>query len=87
MEKQRLIDANALKVDYEDWCPITGRHFVYISIAQIDSAPTVKSKKPRRGKWETVDCDFHKCSRCGRIHEDASPFCPQCGSLMKNPKK
>lgn len=68
----RLIDADALKIDYIVPSTTTGTPcYLYISKEQIDCAPTIEAE-PKRGRWvddaDIIDASFdlhkYRCSNC-----------------------
>ncbi len=79
----RLIDANLLEpdADYDD-----GDYWA-VSMAQIQSAPTIEERK--KGKWSIKNGElafWDVCSECGRMVLHKAPFynfCPNCGADMR----
>ena len=79
----RLIDADALKASYI--VPGTTTNslcHLYVSLKDINNAPTIEAEPVRRGRWEytginTYDLSYggtayeptYRCSACGHIHE------------------
>lgn len=82
----RLIDADALHVDYIVPTTTTGTAcWGYVSMQQINSAPTIEAVLERKAKWIHYEGDFdydYKCSNCGCAVWDNSDFCPNCGASM-----
>lgn len=90
----RLIDADALKIDYIVPSTTTGTPcYLYISKEQIDCAPTIEAEPVHRGRWlETPEEDnvvSGICSVCGweaEYYADdvaGMPYCPNCGAKME----
>ena len=86
----RLIDADALKVDYIVGSTTTNTEcYRYVSLKQIVNAPTADVVERKKGKWETTRPDapmfgFYYCSLCGRKRTSPQDhFCPNCGADMR----
>ena len=78
----RLIDADLLEpdADYDD-----GEYWA-VSMAQIQSAPTVTPER-KRGEWIFIG-DGYKCSKCRSVYSwwadsQTSNFCQNCGAEMR----
>lgn len=88
----RLIDADALHVDYIFPTTTTGTTcYRYVSMQQINSAPTIDAVQERKGRWisnpygNTQIVNWH-CSKCGWITimpHDVYNYCPHCGAHME----
>ena len=79
----RLINADLLEpdADYDD-----GEYWA-VSMAQIQSAPTIEPKR-KRGRWEIyiismLDGEGCRCSECGFEGASYWEFCPYCGAEMQ----
>lgn len=89
----RLIDADALKIDFYDEYETEDDAYAYgyVSKHQIDMAPTIDAVEVVHGKWKRkiVDNGFNSdwvCSKCGyRVMTDfvSYSYCPNCGAKMK----
>ena len=90
----RLIDADFLKEEMDDcWCPDMSVSEIYYV---IDRAPTVQYTPASESAWVKLTgmmppeyCGRHECQHCGFIQnyhfrEVLYPYCPRCGSKMKN---
>lgn len=95
--KKRLIDANELLRNAEDYGPIsTGLADAYDIKWLVDAQPTVAAVEVVHGEWEIIEDDYldlveMKCSVCGEsygfeAYEDCIPknyhYCPNCGAKM-----
>ena len=89
----RLIDADFLKEEMDDyWHPdMDVREIYYV----IDRAPTVQYTTASESAWVKLTGRIppeyygrHKCQYCGFVQnylrEVLYPYCPRCGSKMKN---
>jgi rRNA maturation endonuclease Nob1 len=84
----RLIDADALNLDYEvemadDWK--TAHEIANV----VKYAPTVDAVPVVRGKWQDVKGNlswFYQCSECGVSNEYKTNFCKHCGADMRGEK-
>ena len=85
---ERLIDANELYVDAR----FGENEEPYISLYQINNAPTVDAETVKHGHWEYVKkrlarggyVDASECSICHKIimpHLKPN-YCPNCGAKM-----
>ena len=86
----RLIDANELYVDAR----CGENEEPYISLYQINDAPTVDAEPVKRGRWIKVEDDYNNCLyECSYCHtwtslpteEDNNPhirYCWSCGAKM-----
>ena len=91
MAEQRLIDANALKKEIDEWLDSVGEATIAKNRAYygelmgcIKDTPTVERL---RGEWADDNVKW-KCNRCGKwlvIYDgDADMnFCPECGADMR----
>ena len=90
----RLIDADALHVDYIFPTTTTGTTcYRYVSMQQINSAPTIDAVQERKGRWIHDGYDFPggvdwiHCSECGKrginVPADLTNYCPNCGADMR----
>lgn len=55
----------------------------------MDILERVPSAQPQRnkGKWVTISdghVDVVKCDQCGKMTDDISNYCPNCGAEMEN---
>lgn len=54
----------------------------------IDSVPPADVVPVRKGTWKIIDpFDDHeivKCSECGYVMEQETPYCPHCGAKMED---
>lgn len=54
----------------------------------IDSVPPADVVPVRKGTWKIIDpFDDHeivKCSECGYVMEQETPYCPYCGAKMED---
>ena len=78
---ERLIDANELYVDAR----FGENEEPYISLYQINNAPTVDAEPVRHGRW--IDRGYLKvgyhCSLCGGyVVAGKEKYCPHCGAKM-----
>lgn len=90
MEKQRLIDANALwkALDAASWYDNADRDEV--ALTMVDEAPTVDAVPVRHGRWEKVIPSKSaakwstqvSCSVCHRKGYTLYNYCPNCGARM-----
>ena len=92
----RLIDADALKANYVaiDYI-ITGTtsHSLchqYVSLEDINRAPTIEPKFMRHGKWKRIKAypGIIFCDECGEPFEKSNSndkwnYCPNCGAKME----
>lgn len=85
---ERLIDANELYVDAR----FGENEEPYISLYQINNAPTVDAEPVRHGWWTNISISANgiessaECALCGAIvHNSFSSninYCPNCGAMM-----
>ena len=93
----RLIDADALKIDYYTVGSATSNMpcYYYVSKEQIDSAPTIEAEPVRRGKWKHIPeepfAGYYVCSVCNEQAEVSSfeewlltDYCPFCGARLES---
>ena len=97
----RLIDVDNLKPDYV--VAATSNHepsYWYVSMGQINNAPTVEAKPIRHGRWKKV-CEIryvgdsylrslYECSVCGADFQEIGygySYCPNCGAKMDEEDK
>ena len=74
----RLIDADKLIYsDGREYLP-TGK---YITILDIENAPTVDAEPVRHGYWIVDEDGNIKCSECGH-HGVGDNYCENCGATM-----
>ena len=90
----RLIDADALKVDwYDDYETEDGDEYsyTYVSKYQIDNAPTIDAVPVRHGRWtherlpSTSGGSYSviRCSEClSQFPLFETKYCPNCGAKM-----
>lgn len=60
-------------------------HGGIVSIDDIINALKTNDK-PKPGKWIDISdgvFDAVKCNQCGKIKDDSSNFCPNCGADMR----
>ena len=86
----RLIDAEALKVNFEANTPVAfqdmipGIHYI------IDRARTIDAVPVKHGKWIKAKNSLWSvatCSECGYINVDARNYCTNCGADMRERKE
>ena len=89
----RLIDANALKKAFCEWCDssdsansdiVCGKSCATLDL--FDSMPTIEAEPVRHGRWiklpESWQADY-ECSECGTgIGKIKPPYCALCGARM-----
>lgn len=82
----RLIDADALKVDYIVPSTTTGTtSYEYVSLFQILNAPTIEERKTGKWVFKHNSSDIW-CSECDENYEKCPGefnYCPNCGADMK----
>ena len=92
----RLIDADALRVDY--FAPSSTSstpNFYFVSKASIDNAPTIDAVPVRHGEWKPFDLTYGRsiyyCSVCEQATEvpmcmekPMYAYCPNCGAKMED---
>lgn len=94
-EEMRLINADALLIDYKRACELIGDEIDYTAITCIDNAPTEDVEPVRHGEWQITEAYPHNvyCSECHtkfaqthwQVWEDGSlprNYCPYCGAKM-----
>lgn len=80
--EKRLIDANALRVQFDDIPPFIGMTGGCVQ-QYIDKAPTVEAVEVVHGRWKVIDfAGTMKCTVCGEEVFDESNYCPNCGANM-----
>ena len=83
----RLIDADALKPSYIVASTTTNTPcYRYVSIEDINSAPTIDAVEVRHGRWilgGKVGWPKWTCSVCGGDGRGDYKLCPWCGAKMK----
>ena len=53
-------------------------------IAEVVNMPSVSTTDSSTGQWEDIPFShYYRCSECGRIDFNTTPFCPYCGKPMK----
>ena len=82
----RLIDADELrKHAFWECYDNPDYDYQYVTIDQINYAPTIDAEPIRHGRWIDVN-DYHigTCSICGSRwgSVDVMRYCPYCGSRM-----
>lgn len=86
----RLIDADALKVVFEEKSSerVCGVELCKAIISRIDEMPTVDAVPVRHGKWidrnGAIVAPFwerYECSECG-VMSGNNKYCPNCGARM-----
>ena len=92
--EKRLIDANALRVQFDDIPPFIGVTGGCVQQA-IDKAPTVDAVEVVHGRWEVELDDMgwkkNTCSICGYVKRTdihvrlGWNYCPKCGARMDLP--
>ena len=85
----RLIDADALINDRENFIVIGAGDNICIDIYDIEKAPTIEDEPVKHGRWEWDTEDIYRCTVCyekvhvkevmGRPDWD---YCPNCGAKM-----
>ena len=91
--EKRLIDANELLKDAEDYSPISaGLADMYDVKWLVDAQPTVDAVEVVHGRWIDVALRFtqvkEKCSVCGGIvYAHGFNYCPNCGANMDGERK
>ena len=80
---QRLIDANALMRDIEQYHLSDGKFQHWVEVQ-----PTIDAEPVRHGKWMPREegkvypfWERYTCSECGE-HSDDKRYCPNCGARM-----
>lgn len=89
----RLIDADTLKPSYIVTSTTTNSLcHLYVSLEDINSAPTIEAEPVRRARWLHTEDDIiisGQCSECGWVsavgETDVAgmPYCPNCGAKME----
>lgn len=87
----RLIDADALKASYIITNTTTNSLcHLYVSLEDINSAPTVDAILVRHGGWKQTKAypGIIFCGECGEPFErsnltDKWNYCPNCGARME----
>lgn len=85
----RLIDADTLKPSYIVTSTTTNSLcHLYVSLEDINSAPTIEAEPVRRGRWIKYSpfVDTIVCSECDYnwpSEELKSNYCPDCGAKMR----
>lgn len=80
----RLIDADALEIDWLDYTGNAGRDFkIY-----LEKVPTIEAQPVVHGKWEMDKYGELHCSNCDAIYGACYDlirvnFCYCCGAKMK----
>lgn len=86
----RLIDADALKADYCDFCKAMTEELECngdcMTCEIIDNQPTIEAEPVRHGRWAKVN-SIHglkafKCSECNGYAGIITAFCSTCGAKM-----
>ena len=88
----RLIDADALKHNFEKLCNRFGEDF-HISVieTEIAAARNVDAVQVRHGKWTDAwirGIEHYRCTECGEYIEGVRlsnfyyNYCPNCGAKM-----
>lgn len=92
----RLIDTDALKQTIGSYNPIkyTYEYGSVITVADIDTAPTIEAEPVKKGKWtrkESKRMYWYVCSECGGgcpcngYGQDMfTEWCPNCGARMES---
>ena len=87
----RLIDADALKQQFEIWDE-DDEVAVWSIMNEVNSAPTIEPDR-KKGKWNTdkESPEYATCSVCGHCDWDCTEseyfnFCPNCGADMRTSK-
>ena len=91
-DKQRMIDANDLRTQFDDIPPFIGLSGGLVQ-QYIDKAPTVDAVEVKHGQWinkSTIKPPFFDyrfdCSVCGctfyHAGIDSFAYCPFCGAKM-----
>ena len=94
-DEKRLIDANELLKDAEDYSPIScGLADMYDVKWLVDAQPTVDAVEVVHAEWtlgiDELDCEFIECPLCGEQFYDGDNdtfdkpynYCPNCGAKM-----
>lgn len=85
----RLIDADALKKAFCDWCDssdsansdiVCGKSCATLDL--FDSMPTIEAEPVRHGRWIKQENGLNLCSVCGVAKVSHLPFCGHCGARM-----
>lgn len=95
----RLIDADALLLNAEQYRCGRGEYSRMVDVWHIDNAPTIEAAPVRYARWEPVSLDDQyegcfKCSACkveqyfgsGYPSYYDGSYCPNCGASMKGMK-
>lgn len=81
----RLIDADALKPSYIVASTTTNTPcYRYVSIEDINSAPTIEAEPVRRGRWINHG-SYVTCSECNEEQygiDTGRFYCQNCGARM-----
>ena len=95
----RLIDADALLLNAEQYRCGRGEYSRMVDVWHIEHAPTIEAEPVRHGRWERTDDpeffmgDF-ECSECEHLECDIDTtcltpgvnclyYCPNCGAKMQ----
>ena len=83
--EKRLIDANALRTQFDDIPPFIGMTGGCVQ-QYIDKAPTVDAVEVVHGRWGGWHDSY--CSNCGcfctlAYIKDYPNYCPNCGADMR----
>jgi hypothetical protein len=87
--EKRLIDANALRKQFDDIPPFIGLTGGCVQ-QYIDRAPTVDAVEVVHGRWlggyqqngEHWRYELPYCSICGHRNDGITNYCPNCGAKM-----
>ena len=91
MPEVRLIDANALKKAFCDWCDssdsansdiVCGKSCATLDL--FDSMPTIEAEPVRHGRWIPHKITSSSmCSECKKYATFETPRCPYCGAYLR----
>lgn len=80
----RLIDADALLINAEQYRCGRGEYSRMVDVWHIEHAPTIEAEPVRHGRW-LVDArtGMSFCSDCNCYAVEAdTKYCPECGCKM-----
>ena len=85
----RLIDADALINDRENFIVIGAGDNICIDISDIAKAPTIEAEPVKHGRLEWYTEDIYRCTVCyEKVHvkevmgHPDLDYCPNCGAKM-----
>lgn len=85
----RLIDADELrKHAFWECYDNPDYDYQYVTIDQINYAPTIDAEPVKHGRWVEDEDGFLICSECGNtaayliLGQIETPYCSECGARM-----